>query len=55
MSQDPIDTFDEIAEETAQEVAVKSEELSQEIEESLANTDGDPCHRKGSYYHVTGT
>ena len=36
--------LDEIAQETAQEVAVQSEELAEGLEKTLVDTDGDPCN-----------
>jgi hypothetical protein len=46
MSNDRVDSnFEELVEETAEELAVNTEEISEEIEKTIANPDGDPCNR----------
>ena len=46
MSNDRIDSnMEDLVEETAEELAVNAQEYSEEIEKTIANTDGDPCNR----------
>ena len=46
MSGDRIDSnLEDLVKETAEELAVKTEEYSEEIEKTVANQDGDPCNR----------
>ena len=48
MSNDRIDSnMEDLVQEAAEEVAVNAQEYSEEIEKTIANTDGDPCNRWG--------
>lgn len=44
LEEDPIDTVEQFAEETAENVAIESEQLSNDLKKSLIDTDGDPCN-----------